>query len=119
MLLTRAQKPLPPHKKPQRVRVADVTFRLARGQIHSTVPAWLILPDRFAAKKPEKLAFPRPPKAPDGSLIYERIVLPVREGPEKLKRRPEDSPVDGKWSLIMEFGCFNQIEYFSGSRSSV
>ena len=30
----------------------------------------------------------------DGSLIYERIVLPHREA-ERIKRRPEDSPSDG------------------------
>ncbi len=30
----------------------------------------------------------------DGSLIYERIVLPQRET-DRIKRRPEDSPADG------------------------
>lgn len=32
---------------------------------------------------------------PDGSLIYEKIVLPQRDG-DRLKRRPDDSPLEGK-----------------------
>jgi len=124
-LLARAQKPLTPLRPPKRIRVADLTFRLARGQIQSTTASWLILPDRSLPKaKLAREAFPKPPKAPgsfviafqainpsltnsnffrsclffclvtDGSLIYERIVLPHREA-ERIKRRPEDSPSDG------------------------
>ena len=63
-LMIRAQKPMATVPK-RRTRVSDVTFRLARGQILTTVPAWLILPDRFASKsKLERQAFPKPPKAP-------------------------------------------------------
>jgi len=94
-LMTRAQKPLTPLHPPKRIRVADLTFRLARGQIHSTTAAWLILPDRSLPKpKLAREAFPKPPKAADGSLIYEKIVLPQRDL-ERIKRRPDDSPSDG------------------------
>jgi len=93
-LMTRAQKPLTPLHPPKRIRVADLTFRLARGQIHSTTAAWLILPDRSLPKpKLAREAFPKPPKAADGSLIYEKIVLPQREL-DRIKRRPDDSPSD-------------------------
>jgi hypothetical protein len=33
--------------------------------------------------KPEKVAFPKPPKGPDGSLLYERIPNKVVPEPEK------------------------------------
>ena len=35
--------------------------------------------DRVPSATESRLAFPRPPKAADGSLIYERIVLPLRD----------------------------------------
>lgn len=114
-LLLRAQKPLTPIRPPKRIRVADLTFKLARGQIHPTTAQWLILPDRSQPKpKLAREAFPKPPKAPgkwrlnvsfsqssncrisltDGSLIYERVVLPQRDA-DRTKRRPEDSPSEG------------------------
>lgn len=37
------------------------------------VGEWLKLTPRDLMPKPEKIAYPKPPKAPDGSLIYERI----------------------------------------------
>lgn len=64
-LLLRAQKPLTPNRPPKRIRVADLTFKLARGQIQSTTAPWLILPDRSLPKpKLAREAFPKPPKAP-------------------------------------------------------
>ncbi|KZS07871.1 putative Metastasis-associated protein MTA1 [Daphnia magna] len=93
--MLRAQKPLAPIRPPKRIRVADLTFRLARGQIQPTTAAWLILPDRSLPKtKLNREAFPKPPKASDGSLIYDKIVLPQRET-DRLKRRPDDSPLEG------------------------
>lgn len=63
-LMLRAQKPLTPIRPPKRIRVADLTFRLARGQIQSTTASWLILPDRSLPKpKLAREAFPKPPKA--------------------------------------------------------
>lgn len=40
---------------------------------------WLILTPKDKMPKPDVLWFPKPPKAPDGSLIYERI--PNKEPP--------------------------------------
>lgn len=63
-LMTRALKPLTPLNPPKRIRVADLTFRLARGQIHTTTAPWLILPDKSLPKpKLAREAFPKPPKA--------------------------------------------------------
>ena len=71
--MTRAQKPLTPLHPPKRIRVADLTFRLARGQIHSTTAAWLILPDRSLPKpKLAREAFPKPPKA--AGIIWHSIL---------------------------------------------
>ena len=63
-LMLRAQKPLAPLHPPKRIRVADLTFRLARGQISSTTAPWLVLPDKSLPKpKLAREAFPKPPKA--------------------------------------------------------
>lgn len=43
------------------------------GNPGSTVAEWLILTPKDKIPKPEVMMFPKPPKAPDGSLIYERI----------------------------------------------
>ncbi|XP_022920075.1 metastasis-associated protein MTA3 isoform X2 [Onthophagus taurus] len=58
------------HKK-NRGSVTNIATRL--GNPGSVVPQWLILTDRENMPKPEHIAFPKPPKAPDGSLVYERI----------------------------------------------
>ena len=66
-LMTRALKPLTPLNPPKRIRVSDLTFRLARGQIHSITAPWLILPDKSIPKpKLAREAFPKPPKAAGG-----------------------------------------------------
>ena len=76
-LLARAQKPLTPLRPPKRIRVADLTFRLARGQIQSTTASWLILPDRSLPKaKLAREAFPKPPKAPGSFVIGFRAINP-------------------------------------------
>lgn len=58
-------------KKKIRERVTLIANRL--GNPGSTVAEWLILTPKHLMPKPEKVAFPKPPKAPDGSLLYERI----------------------------------------------
>lgn len=52
------------------------------GNPATTGCEWLILTPRDQMPKPEKVGFPKPPKAPDGSLLYERIPNKVVE-PEK------------------------------------
>lgn len=69
--MLRAQKPLAPIRPPKRIRVADLTFRLARGQIQPTTATWLILPDRSLPKpKLTREAFPKPPKAA-GNIVQQ------------------------------------------------
>lgn len=43
------------------------------GNPGATGGDWLILTPKENIPKPEKVYFPKPPKAPDGSLMYERI----------------------------------------------
>jgi metastasis-associated protein MTA len=52
------------------------------GNPATTGCEWLKLTPRELMPKPEKVAFPKPPKAPDGSLLYDRIPNKVVE-PEK------------------------------------
>lgn len=43
------------------------------GQTDIAIQEWLILTPKDQIPKPEKEFFPRPPKRPDGSYIYERV----------------------------------------------
>lgn len=52
------------------------------GNPATTGCEWLKLTPKDQMPKPEKVAFPKPPKAPDGSLLYDRIPNKVVE-PEK------------------------------------
>ena len=54
-----------------RVNMEVVIKRL--GQTNIDTQEWLILTPKDKIPKPEKEAFPRPPKRPDGSYIYERV----------------------------------------------
>lgn len=70
------------YKKKDRGSVTLIANRL--GNPATTGCEWLKLTPRDMMPKPEKVAFPKPPKGPDGSLLYERIpnkVVP--EQPEK------------------------------------
>lgn len=59
--------------------------------------SWLILTDKDSLPKPERVAFPKPPKAPDGSLLYDRIPnkpeaekIPLNNVPSSMKKRGFD-----------------------------
>ena len=43
------------------------------GQKDDDVQEWLVLTPKDKIPKPEKEAYPRPPKRPDGSYIYDRV----------------------------------------------
>ena len=43
------------------------------GQTNTEKQEWLVLTPKDELPKPEKEAFPRPPKRADGSYIYERV----------------------------------------------
>ncbi|KAK9712334.1 ELM2 domain [Popillia japonica] len=59
------------YRKKNRGSVTNIATKL--GNPGSVVPQWLILTDKENLPKPEHVAFPKPPKAPDGSLLYERV----------------------------------------------
>ncbi|XP_025834946.1 metastasis-associated protein MTA3 isoform X2 [Agrilus planipennis] len=59
------------YRRKMRENVTGIATRL--GNPGGTTPQWLILTDKDNLPKPERVAFPRPPKAPDGSLLYERV----------------------------------------------
>lgn len=69
------------YKKRDRGSVTHIANRL--GNPGPTVGDWLILTPKDKMPKPEVVAFPKPPKAPDGSLIYERIPNKVEAEPLK------------------------------------
>jgi metastasis-associated protein MTA len=74
-------------------KVSEIAHTL--GQPDRVTPAWLILTDKSKLPQPIKEAYPKPPKAPDGSLIYERVperhvVIPSSISPSAKKRSYED-----------------------------
>ena len=54
-----------------RVKMAEVVKRL--GQKDDAVQEWLVLTPKDEIPKPVKEFYPRPPKRPDGSYIYDRV----------------------------------------------
>lgn len=69
------------YNKKDRGSVTLIANRL--GNPATTGCEWLKLTPKDQMPKPEKVAFPKPPKGPDGSLIYERIPNKVVPEPEK------------------------------------
>lgn len=65
------------YKKRDRGSVTQIANKL--GNPSPGPHEWLILTPKDKMPKPEVMAYPKPPKAPDGSLIYERI--PNKEPP--------------------------------------
>lgn len=65
------------YKKKDRGSVTAIANRL--GNPGSTGCEWLKLTPKENMPIPEKVAFPKPPKAPDGSLMYDRIPNKVIE----------------------------------------
>ncbi|XP_047512200.1 metastasis-associated protein MTA3 isoform X1 [Pieris napi] len=83
--------------------VGAVATRLAtaHGAAAPRSQEWLILTPKDRMPLPEHVAYPKPPKAPDGSLMYERVLsraeIEARRGdtptlplPQPLKRRAYD-----------------------------
>nr|XP_023017948.1 metastasis-associated protein MTA3 [Leptinotarsa decemlineata] len=83
------------YQKKNRGSVTAIATRLGRpGPI---TPQWLILTPKEMLPQPDKVAYPKPPKAPDGSLLYERIPnkpeaekIPLNNMSPSLKRRAYD-----------------------------
>lgn len=76
------------YNKKERGSVTAIATRL--GNPGPVTPAWLILSDKENLPKPERVAFPKPPKAPDGSLMYERV--PNKPDAEKVPLNNLSSP---------------------------
>merc|ERR1719266_2608136 len=85
-----------------RVNMGVVVKRL--GQKDDDVQEWLVLTPKDKIPKPEKEAYPRPPKRPDGSYIYDRVpptaaavsASSITQQPAQMlykKRTYEDRPV--------------------------
>lgn len=72
------------YKKRDRGSVTHIANRL--GNPGAAVNEWLILTPKDKMPKPDVVAFPKPPKAPDGSLMYERI--PNKPEAEKIPLNP-------------------------------
>lgn len=101
------------YRKKNRGSVTAIATRL--GDPGSVTPQWLILTDKNSLPKPEKVAFPKPPKAPDGSLVYERVPnkpeaekIPLNNMSPSLKRRAYDemNGIDSKWYLCVCIDIF-------------
>uniref|UniRef100_A0AAG5CTC4 Uncharacterized protein n=1 Tax=Anopheles atroparvus TaxID=41427 RepID=A0AAG5CTC4_ANOAO len=58
-------------RKKDRGSVTHIANRL--GNPGATVGDWLVLTPKESMPKPDVVAFPKPPKAPDGTLLYDRI----------------------------------------------
>lgn len=72
------------YKKRERGSVTQIANKLGNP---STGPnEWLILTPKDKMPKPEVVSFPKPPKAPDGSLMYERI--PNKDSPVTVAGAP-------------------------------
>lgn len=69
------------YAKKNRGSVTKIANRL--GNPDPNESDWLILTPKDKMPKPDIVAFPKPPKAADGSLIYERI--PSKGEPEPSK----------------------------------
>ncbi|XP_065166932.1 metastasis-associated protein MTA3 isoform X2 [Atheta coriaria] len=88
------------YKKKQRGSVTQIANRL--GTPVGPTAQWLILTKKEDLPKPEKVAYPKPPKAPDGSLMYERVPnkpeaekIPLNSMSPSLKRRAAFDDMNG------------------------
>uniref|UniRef100_A0A1B6FNZ1 Metastasis-associated protein MTA3 n=1 Tax=Cuerna arida TaxID=1464854 RepID=A0A1B6FNZ1_9HEMI len=60
--------------KKERGSVTNIATRLGLARHHELiVPDWLAPTDKDKLPRQDRIAFPKPPKAPDGSLMYERV----------------------------------------------
>lgn len=81
------------YSKKNRGSVTKIANRLGNPDPNET--EWLKLTPKDKIPQPEKVAFPKPPKAADGSLIYDRI--PNKGEPENSKNSTDTtSPVSLK-----------------------
>ncbi|XKL66527.1 hypothetical protein PGB90_009947 [Kerria lacca] len=62
------------YRRRNRGNVTSIATRLAISRNYELVfPEWLTPTQKDKIPKSERIAFPKPPKGPDGSLLYERV----------------------------------------------
>jgi len=55
-------------RKQPNAKLSDISFKL--GQLDRSSPEWLILTDKSKLPQPDKVAYPKPPKAPGKIIVY-------------------------------------------------
>ncbi|XP_054747870.1 metastasis-associated protein MTA1 isoform X4 [Anastrepha obliqua] len=78
-------------KKRERGSVTKIANRL--GSPGNGPHEWLVLTPKDKIPKPDVVSFPKPPKAPDGSLLYERVPNKIVEVEKDLTIIPTPAPV--------------------------
>ncbi|XP_046402651.1 metastasis-associated protein MTA3 isoform X3 [Ischnura elegans] len=62
------------YRKKDRGSVTNIATSLGRlGEVAAATPDWLAPTNRDLLPRSDRVAFPRPPRGPDGSILYERI----------------------------------------------
>ncbi|XP_036346213.1 metastasis-associated protein MTA1-like isoform X1 [Rhagoletis pomonella] len=78
-------------KKRERGSVTKIANRLGSPGIGPH--EWLVLTPKDKIPKPDVVYFPKPPKAPDGSLLYDRVPNKVLEPEKDLTILPAPAPI--------------------------
>uniref|UniRef100_A0A182W331 Metastasis-associated protein MTA3 n=1 Tax=Anopheles minimus TaxID=112268 RepID=A0A182W331_9DIPT len=86
-------------RKKDRGSVTQIANRLGNPGV--SVNEWLVLTPKENMPKPDVVAFPKPPKAPDGTLLYDRIPNKGEEAgkPPTAVTSPTAGMLDGAASL--------------------
>lgn len=118
------------YRKKNRGSVTHIADRL--GNPEPIEGDWLVLTPKDKMPQPDKVAFPKPPKAADGSLMYERIpnkgdldinkavALTITPSATPVKRRHAED-VNGivensKCSLTMRLNIADAVPFLSQNR---
>lgn len=118
------------YRKKNRGSVTHIADRL--GNPEPIEGDWLVLTPKDKMPQPDKVAFPKPPKAADGSLMYERIpnkgdldinkavALTITPSATPVKRRHAED-VNGivensKCSLTMRLNIADAVPFLSHNR---
>lgn len=99
-------------KKKDRGSVTKIANRLGSPGIGPH--EWLVLTPKDKMPKPDVVYFPKPPKGPDGSLLYDRIpnkiidlekditIIPTPAPPAVMRKRPhEETQLNGTEGICL------------------
>ncbi|KAL0118696.1 hypothetical protein PUN28_009393 [Cardiocondyla obscurior] len=107
-ILARAVRPRP------RPQVIDIASRLG-DHPSPRQPGdwdWLTLTAPAQRKQPDRVSFPRPPKAPDGSLLYERV--PNKPEVDRLTLTPPQPVMSTQQNILKRPRPFDEINGSDG-----